>query len=139
MVSMVAEMRGTRGTPLVGVADGVGEDVWKFPGAVVAEEAAPGAEGAGDGGGEEAGAGDEVEVEIGEGGEGRGGGGGALAAEDVLGVGWHCVVEDQMGQSPPGPLRWGSATWRVKAAAQAASKALPPRSRTDMPTAEASQ
>ncbi len=39
-----------------------------------------------------------------------------------------------MGASPPGPFRWGSATWSVKPAATAASKALPPRSSTAMPT-----
>ena len=51
---------GDEGHAVLGVADGVGEDVRKLPGAVVAEEAAPGAECAGDGGGQEAGAGDEV-------------------------------------------------------------------------------
>ena len=44
-----------------------------------------------------------------------------------------------IGASPPGPFRWGSATCSVNAVAHAASKALPPRSSTDMPTAEASQ
>src|SRR5579883_3041643 len=43
------------------------------------------------------------------------------------------------GTSPPGPLRWGSTTWSVNAVAQAASKALPPFSSTDMPTAVAIQ
>src|SRR2546430_432223 len=43
------------------------------------------------------------------------------------------------GMSPPGPLRCGSTTWRVKPAATAASKALPPRSRTAMPALLASQ
>src|SRR5216684_3488381 len=43
------------------------------------------------------------------------------------------------GTSPPGPLRCGSTTWSVNAVAQAASKALPPFSNTDMPTAVASQ
>src|SRR3984893_3672019 len=43
------------------------------------------------------------------------------------------------GTSPPGPLRCGSTTWSVKAVAQAASKALPPFSRIDMPTAVAIQ
>src|SRR6266511_1096440 len=41
--------------------------------------------------------------------------------------------------SPPGPLRWGSTTCSVKPAATAASKALPPRSRTAIPAALASQ
>src|SRR5215208_1594516 len=31
-----------------------------------------------------------------------------------------------IGTSPPGPLRWGSTTWRANPAATAASKALPP-------------
>ena len=44
-----------------------------------------------------------------------------------------------IGASPPGPFRCGSATCRVKAAATAASKALPPRSSTAMPTWLASQ
>ena len=44
-----------------------------------------------------------------------------------------------MGASPPGPLRWGSTTCSTKAVATAASKALPPPSRTAMPAAEASQ
>src|SRR5699024_5094294 len=41
--------------------------------------------------------------------------------------------------SPPGPLRWGSTTWRRKAPATAASKALPPRSSTACEAALASQ
>src|SRR3977135_4229223 len=44
-----------------------------------------------------------------------------------------------MGTSPPGPLRWGSTTCRVKAVATAASNALPPFSRVAMPTAVAIQ
>src|ERR1700730_4966024 len=43
------------------------------------------------------------------------------------------------GTSPPGPLRCGSTTCSVKAVATAASKALPPFSRIDMPTAVAIQ
>ncbi len=43
------------------------------------------------------------------------------------------------GTSPPGPLRCGSTTWRVKAVATAASNALPPFSSTPMPTAVAIQ
>src|ERR1700760_249280 len=43
------------------------------------------------------------------------------------------------GTSPPGPLRCGSTPCSVKAVAQAASKALPPFSRIDMPTAVAIQ
>src|SRR6185295_4830507 len=39
------------------------------------------------------------------------------------------------GTSPPGPHRCGSTTCRVKAIATPASKALPPRSSTPMPTA----
>src|SRR6056297_800606 len=45
----------------------------------------------------------------------------------------------RMGRSPSGPLRWGSTTWRVKPAAQAASAAVPPASSVLMATAEASQ
>ena len=41
--------------------------------------------------------------------------------------------------SPPGPFRCGSTICRVKPVATAASKALPPRSRIAMPTAEAIQ
>src|SRR5947199_2078923 len=41
--------------------------------------------------------------------------------------------------SPPGPFRCGSTTWSAKPAAAAASKALPPRSSTAIPAAEASQ
>jgi len=44
-----------------------------------------------------------------------------------------------IGTSPPGPLRWGSTTWSVKAVATAASKALPPFSNVAMPTAVAIQ
>jgi hypothetical protein len=44
-----------------------------------------------------------------------------------------------IGASPPGPFKCGSATWSTKPAAAAASKALPPRSSTAMPTAVASQ
>src|SRR5215468_1078568 len=40
-----------------------------------------------------------------------------------------------MGTSPPGPHRCGSTTCSVKAVATPASKALPPRSSTPMPTA----
>src|SRR5580693_7589756 len=43
------------------------------------------------------------------------------------------------GTSPPGPLRCGSTTCNVKAAATPASNALPPRSRIPMPTAVAIQ
>src|SRR5947208_13205828 len=43
------------------------------------------------------------------------------------------------GTSPPGPLRCGSTTCKVKAVATAASKALPPRSSVAMPTAVAIQ
>src|SRR4030095_2761352 len=43
------------------------------------------------------------------------------------------------GTSPPGPLRCGSTTCSVNAVATAASKALPPFSRIDMPTAVAIQ
>jgi hypothetical protein len=39
-----------------------------------------------------------------------------------------------IGQSPSGPFRCGSTICSVKPAAQAASKALPPRSSTAMPT-----
>src|SRR3974377_1882852 len=44
-----------------------------------------------------------------------------------------------IGTSPPGPLRCGSTTCSVKAVATAASKALPPFSSIDMPTAVAIQ
>src|SRR5215470_19381423 len=43
------------------------------------------------------------------------------------------------GTSPPGPLRCGSTTWSVNAVAHAASKALPPFSKVDIPTAVAIQ
>src|SRR5271165_6732831 len=44
-----------------------------------------------------------------------------------------------IGASPPGPFKCGSATCKVKAVAQAASNALPPRSSTAMPVLLASQ
>src|ERR1700678_1796051 len=43
------------------------------------------------------------------------------------------------GTSPPRPFRCGSVTWSTSPAATAASNALPPRSSTAMPAAEASQ
>src|SRR5271167_2166538 len=43
------------------------------------------------------------------------------------------------GTSPPGPLRWGSTTCKVKAVATAASNALPPFSSVAIPTAVAIQ
>src|SRR4051794_39375081 len=43
------------------------------------------------------------------------------------------------GRSPPGPFRCGSTTCRVKPAATAASKALPPASNRAIPAADASQ
>src|ERR1700691_2564255 len=43
------------------------------------------------------------------------------------------------GTSPPGPFKCGSTTCKVKAVATAASNALPPFSRTAMPTAVAIQ
>ena len=43
------------------------------------------------------------------------------------------------GTSPPGPFRWGSTTCSVNPVATAASNALPPRSSTAIPAAEASQ
>ena len=49
------------------------------------------------------------------------------------------AVWSKMGTSPPGPLRWGSTTWRVRPAATAASNALPPDSSTAIPAEEASQ
>ncbi len=45
----------------------------------------------------------------------------------------------RIGTSPPGPFRCGSTTWSTKPAVTAASKALPPRSSTAIPAAEASQ
>ncbi len=45
----------------------------------------------------------------------------------------------RIGTSPPGPFRCGSTTWSTNPAATAASKALPPRSSTAIPVAEASQ
>src|SRR3984893_4279453 len=44
-----------------------------------------------------------------------------------------------IGASPPGPTRCGSTLWSTKAALAAASKALPPRSSTDIATALAIQ
>ena len=44
-----------------------------------------------------------------------------------------------METSPPGPFKCGSTTCNVNPVATAASKALPPFSRIDMPTAEAIQ
>src|ERR1700730_17232523 len=44
-----------------------------------------------------------------------------------------------IGTSPPGPLRCGSTTCSVNAVATAASKALPPFSKTAIPTAVAIQ
>ncbi len=44
-----------------------------------------------------------------------------------------------IGTSPPGPFRCGSTICSVKPVATAASKALPPRSSTPKPTAEAIQ
>ena len=46
---------------------------------------------------------------------------------------------NRMGQSPPGPFKCGSTICSVKPAAAAASKALPPRSNTAIPTWEAIQ
>src|SRR3954466_15123358 len=43
------------------------------------------------------------------------------------------------GRSPPGPFRCGSTTCKAKPAAAAAANALPPRSSTAMPAADASQ
>src|SRR5438128_6825334 len=43
------------------------------------------------------------------------------------------------GKSPPGPFRCGSTTWSASPVATAASNAFPPRSRTAIPAAEASQ
>src|SRR5215470_13931769 len=43
------------------------------------------------------------------------------------------------GISPPGPFWCGSTTWREVPVATAASEALPPFSRIDMPAAVASQ
>ena len=46
---------------------------------------------------------------------------------------------NKIGQSPPGPFKCGSTICSVKPAAAAASKALPPRSNTAIPTWEAIQ
>src|SRR5690554_1404547 len=48
-------------------------------------------------------------------------------------------LQRMMGTSPPAPFRCGSTTCRTKPAATAASKALPPRSRTLIAVCEASQ
>ena len=48
-------------------------------------------------------------------------------------------LQTRTGRSPPGPFRWGSTTCSTKPAVTAASNALPPRSRTLIPAAEASQ
>ena len=45
----------------------------------------------------------------------------------------------RIGTSPPGPFRCGSTTWSTNPAVTAASKALPPRSSTAIPAADASQ
>ena len=87
-------MRGTRGDAVLRIADGKGQHVRQLPAAVIEEEAAPGAERAGDGGGKKAGTGNQIEFERGESGQGRGGGGGALAAENVLGAGDGVVEQD---------------------------------------------
>ena len=66
----------------LGVLDGVAEDGVQRLGAVVAQQRQPGAEGAGDGGGEEAGAGHEIEAELLEGLDRRAGGGDPLTGQD---------------------------------------------------------
>ena len=81
--------------PFGGVGDGEGEHVGELPGAPVAQEEAPGVEGAGDDGGQEAGAGDEVEPEGGEVRERRGGRRHALPADDVLGAGARGMEDDR--------------------------------------------
>ena len=48
-------------------------------------------------------------------------------------------LQRRIGTSPPGPLRCGSTTCSVNAAATAASKALPPRSSIRIAVAVASQ
>ena len=62
-----------------------------------------------------------------------------LAAGLLAGCGGGDGTQNAADTSPPGPFRCGSTTWRTKPVATAASNALPPRSSTAMPVAEASQ
>ena len=52
---------------------------------------------------------------------------------------WFFSLHTRIGASPSGPFRCGSTTCKVNPAATAASKALPPFSRTPIATDEASQ
>ena len=54
-------------------------------------------------------------------------------------MGGDDIMDLVAGMSPAGPFRCGSTTCKVIAVATAASKALPPRSRMPMPTADAIQ
>src|SRR4051794_37397311 len=150
----------------LGVLDGVAEDGVQRQGAVVAQQGQPGADGARDRRGEEAGSGDQLEVQFPEGVDRRSGGGGPPTGPGGGGAGPRrgpavggggappgrdggggarprpapaSPLAKGRGPSPPGPLRWGSPTWRASPPATAASKALPPLSRTAIPAAVASQ
>ena len=119
------------------VPDREREDVLEPPRPELAEQEQPAAEGAGHARGEEPRAGDQVVAELAEALDRRRGG------RDP----WPQSASGSRGsrtRRPPGPrrrgpFRCGSTTWSVNPVAHAASNALPPRSSTDIPTAEASQ
>ena len=129
LVQRIAELR---------VPDRELEHVPEPPRPELAEQEQPAAERAGHARGEHAGAGDELVAELAEALDRRGRRRDALAAERRAARRAR-RVQKTAGTSPPGPFRCGSTTWRTKPVAHAASKALPPRSSTDIPAAEASQ
>jgi hypothetical protein len=77
--------RGCHRVAVLGVADGVAEDVPQRHGAVVAQQREPGADRAGHGRREQPGAGHEVQAQVPEPPRGRGLGRHALSAQDTRG------------------------------------------------------
>ncbi len=129
--------RGDEGVAGLRVPDGVAEHVAQAQGAVLAQQQQPAAERAGHARGQQPAARHEVESESRVRLDGGGGRGGALPADHERLAAPGVVPDDR--HLAAGPFRCGSTTWSTNPVATAASNALPPRSRTAIPAAEASQ
>ena len=123
---------------VLGVADREGEHVLESPGSELPQQEEPAAERAGDAGGEQAGARDQLVAGFVEALD-RGRRRARRPGRTRRAAPPRSVDQSTAGTSPPGPFRCGSTTCSVNPVATAASNALPPRSSTAMPAADASQ
>ena len=130
--------RGDEGVAGLRVPDRVAEHVAQAQRAVLAQQQQPAAERAGHARGQQPAARHQVEAEAGVRLDG-GGGRARCPARRPRTSRPRRASCPMTGTSPPGPFRCGSTTWSTNPAATAASNALPPRSSTAIPAAEASQ